>query len=328
MKKRIAFLLVLILVLSFVGCGKEEAATPAEPEPAEALTAIPLGGSLEALDVTGPGYGTYVKTELLQELTPYMEEGDKVDCYYSEGSDTPYIVVWRFPKGDRTLQEAAAAYAETYGAADCQETAYLGSPAMCYQVSNTLSDGKYYYANVMMLEDGDDFVEIDYFIGCEEVALGDSGQYLWIPTGSRSLMNEDETAHGTIFYADYDPNYDLPEFWVGLTPESYKDYQWYWEDHFKELPFDQKTLGDWVKTGWDNAARKEYYEAVGYPDLEIFQAEHNGCLCDIYAASNDKQALNDLYISAGDTTYNVVLTYKVLPAPVYNKVLLESLHSK
>ncbi len=327
MKKILILLLALSMVFSMTACGQKEA----EDSAAEGITAIPLGGNLGEYELEGECFGTYTEIDFPKGID--LSGISESHLYYSEGKNTPYIAVYRWANEDgKTLEEETAALSEAFGAADYQMTTWeeLAGDEGFYTIGYTDEEGNYYYVECDLMLDGDEFVEIDFYNATEEIALGDTGLYVAVPSGYTDLMNDEEKEHGTAFYGSYDDSYYLPSFWAGPYPNSYEELCWYLSETYEEMPLDEAAYDKIVASGWDKASCDEYYDALGITDVELFQGESNGYNIDVYAGNCSNGCCDDIYIDLKDGTYYNIFLYSefIDPYPLYAKVIVDSLHTK
>ncbi len=326
MKKLLVVLLAFVMVFSFAACGEQENTNTAD----EGLTAIPLGGNLGEYELEGEGFGSYSEIDFSEDAD--LSGVSEAHLYYSEGSNVPFIAVYRWANDEGlTLEEEAAALCEEYDTTRYQMCSWeaLGNiETGFYTMGYTDKEGNYYYVECDLMLDGDEFVEIDFLSSTEEIALGDSGKYLWVPTGYTDMMNDEETEHGTAFYGEYDESYYLPGIWVGLEPISYEDRCWYLSDDFDEIPFDEATYNKWVATDWDEASCEAYYKAIGIKDVKYYEHESDGIKMSVCACENENGFLDEIYFTIDGVQYTAVLYTDLVPEPIYAKVLINSLHSK
>jgi len=328
MKKLLVVLLAFVMAFAFTACGEQK--DTAAPE--EGLTAIPLGGSLGDYAIDEEVFGTYVQVDFPEGAEP----GENVDAqlYYSEGSVTPYIAVYRWSNEDgKTLEQEMADYAEGYGFDyTISNWGVCGTDENGYYTAGYTYNDNYYYLAGIIVQDGDDFVEIDFLAATEEIQLGDTGQYIWVPTGSIDLMDEDEVEHGTLFWGEYAESKYLPTIGVGPYVGSYDELEWYWSDVYPDgLPFDEATYEGWwaeaEKDGWTDELNKKYYAGLGaefdkHKCIELEDGNSIGCY---YYTFNDIEC-TDLYFNIGDECYDVILIDN--GAHLYSNVVTNSLHTK
>ncbi len=334
MKKLLIALLAVSMIFVFTACGETESAE--DTAVAETFTAIPLGGDLPDYELEGPAYGEYVK---LDTPTDFMEKygADTLDIYYSEGSDTPYIMVFRWKDVDMTLDEfSKSAAEESTPGGNYTSFDLSGRPATVFDTSSDyIQDFPYdgfYYISSVTFADGNDFVAIDFHAATEEVALGDSGKYLWIPTGYDSVLSTEEMEeHKSYLCGTYDDSYYMPYIFIGELSNTYDELEWFWGDVFKDgLPVDEATYKGWNDSGWNESAVAAYYKAFGI-DITIDNAiEVDGCRISYHAGTaadgDTVVGIVDSYIHVGDKTYELWLSSDLDPAPQY--AIFNSLHSK
>ncbi len=329
MKKTLLILLALVLAFAFTACGETT-----EPAADQTYTTIPLGGNLQDLELSGEAFGEYVIIDFPEGMEP---ETGEATLYYSEDSDTPYIAVYRWAKEEgQTLEDIIASQAEQYGCGNYVMTEWpmIGAEAVGQYICGAeTKDGGYMYFECNIMEDGDDFVEVDFGAATEEVQLGESEKYLWIPKGYTDQIDEEEAAHGTIFYGTYDESYQIPMIWINKYDPSYEKLEWEWSEVYPDgLPFDEAAYKKWsdiYNAGeWTDEVNEEYYSAFGLTDIAITKFEADGQ--EIYATSGtfDKYRLFDTYINVGDDWYTFYIEKDINMSQRYGRVIVESLHSK
>jgi len=192
--------------------------------------------------------------------------------------------------------------------------------------------GNYYYTAVQIFEDGEDFVEIEYFGKTEELQIGDSNVYAWVPTGYTSYMDDDYKAHNTYFVASYSDDYYLPNIFIGKWEFSYDYLKWYLEDDFTDkLPISEEKYAELSKkseSGVDISC--EYYELLGdtvvydsYADGEVF--DYNG---GYYAVEGGKSEGVEAWFEINGDWYVAWFESDSNPTPAYTYAFLNSLHTK
>jgi len=338
MKKLLAIMLCLVVAFCMFGCGQKQGDTATDDGTAEATKVIPLGGDLPDLELKGSVYGDYEKIETPAKLQEAYNAAS-LDVYYSENSDVPYILVYRWSDVDSTLEEfTEMALGVTtpntfYGTYD-----YHGIPATVFYTSSDYIkempfDG-FYYISCISIADGDDFVAINFYTASEEIALGDSGKYLWIPKGLESDSSEEDMAANNAYVSGgYEASYYMPYIYVGEESDSYESLTWFWGESFPDgLPVDKATYDGWVSSGWDEESVAAYYKAFTL-DLEGSKSiEVDGCPINYYYGTHTDGDRTigavDAYISIGDKCYNIWLDTALDPAPQYALSIYNSLHSK
>ncbi len=333
--KAFAVLLALALALCMTACG-DTGSDSGEQSADATYTAIPLGGNLGEFELEGAAFGEYKVVDFPEGIV--LNEGSEGTCYYCEGGDTPYIVVYRWANEDgKTLEEITAEESKTYSDGIYTMTTWsdmnideLGM--YCY--GREISDGNYGYLECDIMLDGDDIVEIDFISTAEEVQLGETGQYLWIPTGYKDLMDEDEVAHGTIFYGEYDESFELPEIWLSEYEGTYEKLAWGYEWLYPEgLPFDKSKFDEWVKLykedKWTEDVNREYYEALGYTEvLDPYVGEANGNRYYATVCKKDDYVNFEAFLYIGDEVYIADISQSADMAQTWGMDIITSLHSK
>jgi len=339
MKKILVIALALVMAFCMFGCGQEQgSAENADSQIGETFTAIPLGGGLGDLQLGENGLGNeYVKIEVPEAINA-ESEGCTTDVYYCADCDTPYISVYRWAKEDKSLEEMTAIEAEDYGTGGYQMAKWeLNEKTYDVGFYNGIAMGiegledECYYLDNSVYEDGDDFVEINFYIATEEYELGEGiNQYLWIPKGydaeNAAKMEEEYDS----FNAKYSEDYYLPEIWISPYEESYEYETELWSFSFPDgLPYTKEQYTKWQDEGWSEAALQEYYDAIG---LNIkYQASETINGCETYRCSGEYRGRNvtDAYIYIDEKTgFNIWLDTELDPAPWYARVILLTLHSK
>jgi len=255
MKKIVALLIAISMMLVFVGCSKTS-------------TEIPLGGNLPSVSVDG--LGKYKEVDFPEDTdnSNFVE----AHLYYDEDSTIPFISTYRWNKDADSLEEEMEKLSNAYDIDEYKIIPWeeINIEKCGYYADSYELDGTYYYYEENILEDGDDFVSIEFYFKTEEVAIGNTGYYLWVPAGYTSYLDEDEKAHGTFFYGEYDYSYCLPGFWMAQQfSETYEALVWFWNEQFSEdnFPVSEETYNGWLEqaaqTGWTYSLCYDYYEAFG-----------------------------------------------------------------
>jgi len=331
MKKLLVVLLALVLVFSFAACGEQEETNTAD----EGLTAIPLGGNLPDVPLEGDAFGTYTEIDFPEGAD--LSNEDEAHLYASEGSDTPYIAVFRWANEDgKTLEEITAEEAEYYKASEYEMTSWeaLGLDEGYFAMGEYGVDGNnYYYVECNIFQDGDDFVEIDFYCATEEVALGDTGQYVYVPAGYQDIMDDDQKEHGVVFYGEFDDSYDLPIIWIGKFEDSYEYLEWYWHNYCKDgIQFDAAQYKAWTDASaggaWDEQTTKAYYEGVGceYEKMSATDCGDGISAGAYYYIYNGDTECTEIYFAIGEDCYNFLLFG--FGAHEYAAAAINSLHTK
>ena len=246
-KKIIAIALLFSLVFSFAGCEKK-------------LTSISLGGNLGDYDVSGKAWGGEYKA--IDALEGTYEGGIEYvyGTYYSSKSNTPYIVVYRWEANGKDLVYWTDEMAKDYGDGYCSVDESKG-----FYVALAALKGDYYYKCCYLFADGDDIVEVDYFCATDEVQLGESGTYLYLPKGYSTELNEEYiTEYGGYFYGEYDDNYAFPRIDIMERLTDYEEVYYSWSGFYPDgLPFDEEQWNKWLEDGVDEQDSIEIYSSLG-----------------------------------------------------------------
>jgi len=324
MKKVLVVLLVFIMAFSVIGCGNQKAESEEPVAETTTYTSIPLGGNLKDLPLEGKCYGEYVKTEFKEDVD--LSALKEASLYYCEGSETPYIAVYRWSKDGYTIEEETKYLANEYDAATYKMVHWDEMDVESGYFSLYYNNGEPFYVDCNILEDVDDYVEIDFYEACDEIALGDTGKSIYIPKGYNDLMDQDCKDHGTIFIADYDAEYDIPYIFLGNYIDSYEQEEWLWWDEFPEgLPFDEKTYNNWVADGWEEDENKAYYEALGFGNyIHYINEEKTDDYESVYIVTKDNKILEDMFFNVGDDWFNLSLTTDINVG--YCKAIYNSIH--
>jgi len=339
MKKIFVIALALVMAFCMFGCGQDKGSENADSQIGETFTSIPLGGSLGDLEIDHGYCGKeYVKIEAPADYT--SEDGSwTVDMYYCEGSDTPYIVVYRWAKGDYSLEEVTAESAKKFGYEGAYQMAQWEVSGNTYDVGyyNSLAkdvvglEGECFYADTIIFEDGDDFVSVDYFAATEEYELGEGlNQYLWIPKGYKAEYQTEAKDGFDGFRASYDEGYYLPSIGIAKYEEDYALETILWGSDFPEgLPFTEEQYNAWKATGWDQASSDAINAAIGFDVKNQTKDEINNCK--VYKSSGKYQGIeiSNIYIYVDEeNAFNIFMSSELDPAPWYGTALINTLHSK
>ncbi len=330
MKKLLIVLLAFVMVFAFAACGEktEPAADEAQP-----VTSIDLGGGLGEYSLEGSDCGQ--NYEAIEAGEEWQAEGYEVTLYADLESNVPYIAVYRCAKDGRTLdeiaQEMADLYADGYFQTMKDHNYGCESKYLCGKIED---ESDFYYWTGMIMEDGDDFVEIDFFNKTEEIAIGDTGVYAWVPVGYTDELDEESIEHGAVFECSYSEECYFPYFWIGEYPETnLYDYDtWYWSDVYRDgLPITEEEYNKIVEKEWNFDTCKEYYNALGvdvvYASIENDEElPYNG---EIYSLDIDgKHYATELAFAIDGTYYIAWLGSKLDPRPAVGGTFLASLHTK
>jgi len=353
MKKIIALFLSIMMVCCLFACSgetankdseqpevqeeqqEEQTEQSEETEQTEATVyseSLPLGGSLPALPLEGKAIGSYTE---LDELGAFYFDGcSEIHVYADETCDTPYIAVYRWAKDGKTFEETVQVEADSrnFGIAQFTETSGITggkSAFFCRHISDEESaDNKFYYVNSVFFEDGEDIVEIDFLASSEEIRIGNTDTYLWVPTGYESLMTDDRTNHGVTFYGDYDISYDYPSIWIGKVDYSYEQLKWFWSGWEGEFPITEEKYAEYcAQDDWSEESEIEYYGAFN-GEITYKNTEGKGSLYGIHFTDGWCDC-EDAYFYAGEDLYEI---WMKIPESVFTPRIgmsvLDSIHTK
>jgi len=327
MKKLLALLICLATVFSFVGCtGQAEDKTVNE-----ASNVIDLGGGLGTITPEGDAYGTYKKIETPKEL---VFEDAETTVYEDLNSDTPYIAVFRFAKNGYTLEAIAQEESDLYcnGYYQMFEDKDKGFSG-AYFCHPYVINGNYYYTDTRIVEDGDDFVEVSFFGKTEELQIGDTNVYAYVPVGYTSYMDDDYKAHGAIFASAYSEEYYFPFIYVGKWDYSYDFLKWYYEEDYPDgLPMSEEEHAQLVERANNGeSVMHDFYELLDYTiDYDSYQDEkqsfdYNG---GYYVLLDDQDIGTEAWFEVDGNWYITWLGSDLNPKPAYAIAFLSSLHTK
>jgi len=297
---------------------------------------IPLGGNLPAYSLEGKALGEY--KEISDTDIFSFDDSVELHVYEDKNSDTPYIAVYRWNKDGKTFEENVQAEADEFngGYVDIFESNELtGGKMGFYCTCSDIEDGEFagfYYINICIFEDGDDIVEIDFYAASEELQLGDTNTYLWVPKGSESIMTDDAAAHGTLFWGTYDDSYYLPTIWIAKMSTAYEDVKWTWsaEDWYEEFPLSEEEYNALPTTAWTEEEEERYYGVFGAEIVYRYNTE-NAELLSLSFEGKDG-AYSDIYINLTDNvedTYEIWTEYPTAEgAPYIGHSIIESVHTK
>jgi len=329
MKKVFAILLCVLMCFGLLGCGDTTAKVDEEKEYSGS---IPLGGNLGDLSLDGPSYGTYKEIEP-DELFVY--EDTETHVYYDENSVNPYIMTYRWNKDGETLEEVTKYESESNSTGyyqmeeDSGWSSLAGKPCG-YICTNTTYKDNYYYVDMVIVEDGEDFLEVVVWSGTEEVVLGDSGKAIWVPKGYTDVLNADERAHGTLFMGEYDEENHLPSIWVGIPGHSYEYFKWFWtETEEEEAPFTEEEYIEFNSSEWTEDKSADFYKAMGTEVVYTANLENDGVKATLYSLDSKEWGLKntDIWLFAGDKIYQIWTETDIQDAtPYIGSTLINSIH--
>jgi len=335
MKKVLVVGLAMLMVLMCAACGGESSDSS---QSGEELTAIPLGGNLGDLPTDGnASMGKYVEVEAAEFFTDDIGDSE-CHVYYSENSDTPYIATYRWAGTGKTLEETANEISESFKMSEPQNgesTLSDGSKKQfCYFTGFGDYDGElgegYFYVIAMLVQDGDDFVEIDFYEASDEIRLGDSDKYIWIPKGITDVLSDEEKEHDTLFMGKYSEDYGYPDIWISKNNLNYADCEWTWIELYPDgLPFTASQFEEWDKTGWSAEANQEFYDALGATNLKTLSDDICGCTVNRNYAQIEDNHFTDIYVYLLDgDEYNIWLASYNAPYYQFGEGVAYSLHTK
>ena len=267
-EKLLSLLLCLVMCVSLAACGSTKNAdsgnavaenTDAENTPIvedNQTCALHLSDTLGDILLDADWFGNY---EVIDTPTEFTFDNCTSVVYYNEGCETPYICVYTFPKDGATVESYVESELKYYGLPEYYQkvedyTVESNPTALMYTCGIELFD-TYFYCDCWIYDDGDNIVEVDMYSSAEEVQLGDSNEYVWVPVGYNDLTGEDEESQqfGTFFYGENELfAYTFPGIWMGEYYDTYEFEEWFWGGEFNELPFTEEELeqiagGKWVK---------------------------------------------------------------------------------
>ncbi len=329
MKKLLVILLTLVMVFSFAACGEKT-----EPAAYEATAnSIDLGGGLGEYSLEGTACGQY---EVIDTPEEWVYDGYEVITYADLDCDVPYITVYRWDKAGMTLDEVAQEFADEYSEGYYQN---MTDPNLNqeskYFFGHFEFEGDFYYWDSFILEDGDDFVEIDFCSKTNEIAIGDTGVYAWVPSGYTDGNEQEYIDYGTLFVGDYAEEYDLSEIWLLGPVEGYTDYEydlWYWSDLYPDgLPISEEEYNKIIEKGITEESINEYYDAFG---VEVMYASlfnnteypYNGSV--IALNKDGKNYGTEIRFEVNGEIYFVWVKFDEDIAPAIGDSFLASLHTK
>jgi len=329
MKKLIVLLICLTTLFSVAGCSNKNESIEVDESTNQTGSFIDLGGNIGVTELEGDTYGTY---ELIETPEEMIYEDTETTLYEDLNCDTPYIVVYRFKKDGYTLEEITKEEAELYSQGYYQmfpARNNVPSGYFCYPYD---FNGNYYYTAVQIFEDGEDFVEIEYLGKTEELEIGDTNVYAWVPTGYTSYMDDDYKAHNAYFAVSYSEDYYYPNMFIGKWEYSYDYMKWYYaEDFGDELPFSEEKYVDLAqRTINGEYTMYEFYELLGdtivydsYEAGEVF--DYSGCY---YAVQGGKSEGVEAWFEIDGDWYVAWFESEANPTPAYTDTFLSSLHTK
>jgi len=237
-------------------------------------------------------------------------------------------------KDDYTLEDIAKEEAGLYtnGYYQLFENGGIVDGKGAYICTKADYNGDYYYVDEEIFEDGDDYVEIDMWCKTEELQIGDTNVYAYVPTGYTSYMDDDYKEHNTYFAATYSDDYYFPNVFVGKWEYSFDYLEWYCYEDFPEgLPFSEEEYNAYLDK-WTNgeADMYSYYESLG--DTVLFDSYKDGQVYDYddgyYVLESNKSEGTEIWFAIDGEWYVTWFEYKQNPKPAYANAFLNSLHTK
>jgi len=329
MKKLLVLFLCLATVFSVTGCSSKTNDDQTVEPTNEVSNVIDLGGNLGTYTLEGETYGLYKVVETPEKL---IYENTKTTLYEDLDSDTPYIAVYRYAKDGKTLEEEVQAEADLYSQGYYQLFKAVDNLDSYYFCFPSELNGNYYYVATQIVEDGDDFVEVSYFGKTEELQIGDTNVYAYVPVGYTSHIDDDYKAHGTIFCGNYSDDYYFPTIFVGKWEFTYDYLEWYFGEDFPEgLPFSEEEhekLVERIKNGED--VMHEFYELLG--DTVVFDSyeakESFDYNAGYYVLEGGKSEGTEAWFEIDGDWYVAWFESDLTPKPAYTSTFLASLHTK
>jgi len=331
MKKLLILLLCLVTALGVAGCSSKTYDNQVEEPTNKPTKVIDLGGSLGTITLEGEAFGSYKVVETPEE---FDYEDVEITVYEDLNSNTPYITVYRYAKNGLTLEEEAQKEADLYSNGYYQlfDSNDMVNCHGAYFCTPHVSNGNYYYDDIQIIEDGDEFVEIEFSGKTEELQIGDTNVYAYVPVGYTSHIDDDYKAHNAYFAATYSDDYYFPNMFVGKWEYTYEYMKWFYEEDFPEgLPFTEEEfnadIGKWINGEGDMHA---YYETFGdtvafdsYEAGEVF--DYNGCY---YVLEGGKVEGTEIWFEINGDWYVAWFETDLEPVPAYATTFLSSLHTK
>lgn len=239
----------LMLVLLLCACGAEQSVTPAEQNHETAQTqeqtqpeiSTPLeqpddtSGTLQ-FQLGSSGYAMDLPDSYRNgEVTMDELQSNQIAYYYSPNSEMDFDI-YQFPKpeAEMDLESFVLASAEDFDGSDVHMQTIHGIRVGSYKSRETY-DGIEYDVLVALMEDGDEYVEVVFWLDGEnaerdarnilgtlshvetyELQLGDSPFYLTIPAGYKAgPVTEEEAADDMVGY-----------YYSESSPLDFDVYQW------------------------------------------------------------------------------------------------------
>jgi len=327
--KFLSLILSVIMIAGLFGCAKQEA-TVIDTEKVYSES-IPLGGGLEDVKFAGLApYGEY--KEIDPPAAADFDGVDETHVYECLDCDTPYIITYRWKKNGQTLEDATeeAANEYSYGYYYVSDVNFAGADKSgCYCGSyKSDTDGKYYFFQSYIMEDGDDFVEIEFDCKSTDIQLGNSNKYISIPAGYTDANTDDDIAHGAIVAAEYDDSYFFPSYYIGKFSNSYDYAKWYWGTD--ELPFSEEDYKKWLAADVSEEQYYNVYEAFGYEVLDDYCDSKDDCevqFAFLYNSEEDSYDEN-FCIVVDRVCYDIweSITNMDYPSPL-GRAIIDTLHT-
>ena len=343
-EKIFALMFCLVFSLSLLACGNAGDTTVTGDNSVtydEQVFTIHLSDTLGDLFLYGDWFGEYSVIDTPDEFT---FEDCTSTVYYNENCETPYICVYTLPKEDMTKEDYIESELKDYGLPvyyqQMEDYSVESYPTvLMYTDGEELFDSFYYY-DCWVYEDVDTIVEVDMISKAEEVQLGDSNAYIWVPVGYTALNSEDDKSQqfGTFFNAEnllFEGAY--PNIWMGNYTNSYEFEEWFWKNEFDELPFSEEDFNGWTENDLKEDSRNAYFEALGYKydsKEDYFSEEIDGIKVIGYHLHDNESlknfsAMDLIYIGVGETTYALSLCYPTIDIYYYiGYPMAQSLHLK
>lgn len=302
MKRLCICLLSIVMVLTLTACGSSGK--------------INYGGSIGFKDVStlGKGMGTnYKETAVASEFDYELCD---VHTFQDPNAIVRYVQTFRFTVPNSSIEKVAESENKSYGS--CHVTFFEkdGERFACYPY-DYFFEGDYYYGTSVVYYDKetDEYLEVYYSTSTDEVKLGDTGLYAFVPKG----YTEGTYPVGDILNISYDDmafNYtDMFAYKIKKGTSDSENFSFItkvWDGLYDgEFPFTEDQFSTWNDNGWQEADEYEYlgcfgeiidtqYENVCGWDTSAYKVKtYNGKeLCVVYLYNSDKDetiALMQLY---------------------------------
>jgi len=319
MKKYVALLLCLAMVLCLFGCKTQKCE-------------IDLGGNLGKVTLEGKAFGSSYKVIDTPEDFFY-EDNVEIIVYQDMSCDSPYIAVYRMKKGSDTLEsfvkkEADAftnGYYQTFGAES-------DMPAGFYLCSWNIVNDEVYYVDSEYYEDGEYIVCLDVYAKTEEIKIGDSNVYAYVPVGYTSYMDDDYKNHGTIFCGTYTEDYYFSNTWIGKWESTYEYLEWLWGDYYPDgLPITKEQYAEnLAKYDKGEYTMEEYYSSLG-SKMEYDSYSDEKCKFDYEAGFyvlGGTYGGTEAWFKVNNDWYIAWFQSELNPKPAFASTFLDLLHTK